>query len=621
MDVQPTQLRLGLTRPHHDMRVVLDLNGLWVLVTPESPTTDDDVAATFADHGIPIELKPHLGVCFLVKYLPLLRSLPDNITLVPFESIRPLLEIVRSPLSAPATLTTGRSALVVEYHHGDVATRDELTPTQAAAFVELEVPFVATPSAWDRLDQLVRLPDVVARVSLNLDGYLEISTTRPQLVEASPLTGLFRIDATHFGLARAGAAEVATQAGFVTEPLPPLETPALAPLTIELSSHAEADLEHVVTSLAHYSAHVINWESGLGRRIVALAAISELDAWPALIVTPPSSLWAWQRHLDLLDHSYALGPSAADVELSTYVALTQRRSTPSVLSIVFDSPNSSTAKSARPALRRLASRRDAVRVAIESRWPEAIEDQIAIMELLRPGEFRSDVPVAMRYPPDAVTHATDHVNYYLSKRETGELIQETFRRSSVRVVDLVDAQLQAIEEATEYLSNKHPATALTELLDLVTAGPPEAVSPKITLAARLARQNKGSTAIVTRSKRAATLLRSLLKPAPVTLYEPASPAPVPEGLVIVRVDHQWPDLRGFNNVIVLDYPFSLATLDASVGPARDPGPATVVVHANHTLEDRLVVLATRRALASGVLDATAAPSLEEMAFLFDPSPI
>jgi hypothetical protein len=515
---------------------------------------------------------------------------------------------------------------VLEYEIEKRHVSEELTQAQATAFVAMEEPFVATGAAWDRLNSLVRLPAVIAHVALNLDGYLEITSTRPQLVEASPLPGLFRIDATHFGLPLAAAAQVSLQAGFILDPLAPLEEPTLSASPIELSEHARLDITHLVTSLSHYGAQVINWDSGLGRRIVALTAIEQLDAWPALIVTPPSALWAWQRHLDLLGRAFSLGPSAADVELTTYTALSQRQTTPAVLSIVFDSPNSDAALATRPSLRRLASRRDSMRIAIESSWPQDLEDQIAIMELLRPGEFRSDVPLSLRYPPDSTEHAREHISYYLSSRSSSatDTSHANFRRSSARVVDLPQPQVQAIEEAADRLNNAgaHPATALAELLDLVTTGPPSTISPKITLALSIAKDLSGSVAIVTRSKRAVTLMRAILRPQTVTIIEPASAAPlVPSGITIVRVDHVWPDLRSFDHVIVLDYPFSLATLDAAVGPPTEEGPATIVIHANCSLDDRLVVLATRRSLASGVLDATAPPSLEEMAFLFEPSPV
>jgi hypothetical protein len=488
----------------------------------------------------------------------------------------------------------------------------------------MEAPFVATSAAWDRLDHLVRLPAIVARAELNLDGYLEITATRPQLVEASPLTGLFRIDGTRFGLPLAAASQLASQAGFVLEPLPPFDTIPDRTPQIELSEHALVDLDHLVTGLAHYGARVICWESGLGRRIVALAAIERLDAWPALICTPPSGLWAWQRHLDLLGHSYALGPSAADVELTTYTQLGHNRSTPSVLSIVFDSPNSDPARANAPALRRLASRRDTLRIAIESTWPESLEEQVAIMELLRPGEFRSDVPLNLRYPPDSDEHAREHIAYYLSLRSLSDSdsAPSPFRRSSTKVVELSESQDRAIDEAAERLADRPPATALSELLDLVTAGPPHAISPKITAALTLVHETKGSVAVVTRSKRAAGMLKNMLRPRLSTILEPSMLAPaIPEGVYIVRVDHVWPDLRAFDHVIVLDYPFSLATLDGAVGAAAEPGPATTVIHANGSIDDRLVVLATRRAMASGVIDATAPPSLADMAFLFDPDPI
>jgi hypothetical protein len=622
VDSQPTQMRFDFVRPRPDMTLRLDLSGLWVIATPEPPVSDDDAAAVLTDRGVPFKILPQLGICVQVRHLGMLTSLPFGVTLAPREELRPLVALVKDPPSAPATLTVGRTDLVLEYESSKKSYREDLTKAQAAAFVALEIPFVATSAAWDRLDSLVRLPAVIARASLNLDGYLEITATRPQLVEASPLSGLFRIDPSRFGLPLAAAEQLGEQAGFVLEPLPAPPTLDLTKPSIELSEHATQDLEQLTSSLAHYGARVICWESGLGRRIVALAALEQLDAWPALICTPPSGLWAWQRNLDLLERSYALGPSAADVELSTYTQLSSARSTPSVVSIIFDSPDSLAAQEARPALRRLASRRDALRIALETSWPEDVDEQVAIMELLRPGEFRSDVPVRLRYPPDSMERAHEHIEYYLQRRShtDDDSAPYPFRRSSTRVVELTADQEIALDEAADRLAYASPSTALSEMFEIVTAGPPHAISPKVTTAVAVASTLTGSVAIVTRSKRAGLLIKGLLRT--VTSVEPAGHVPTsPTGIVVIRVDHVWPGLHHFDHVLVLDYPYSLATLDAAVGPAASPGPSTTVFHANGSIDDRMVVLATRRALASGVVDATAPPSLEDIAFLFDPSPV
>jgi hypothetical protein len=620
MDAQPTQLRINFVRHHPPMCLHLDLSGLWVLATPDSPATDDDAAAFLIDSGVPAEIRPHLGVCFPVRHLALLRRPPPGIRFSPEQNIRPLLDLIKNPPTQPATLTVGRTALVLEYERGDLAVREELDAPQAAAFVALSVPFVATAAAWARLDNFVRLPSVVATVALNLDGYLEIETSRPQLVEASPLRGLFRLDGSRFGLPLAAANQLTNQAGFVLEPLPPLEDPPATAPGIVLSTHTAADLRLLTTQLSHYGATAIAWQSGLGRRIAALAALEQLDAWPALIVTPPSGLWAWTRHLDMLGRSYALGNAAADVELTTYTQLARRPTIPAVLSIIFDSPTSPSAKDATSALRRLASRRDALRIIIESSWPDALTEQIALMELLRPGEFRSDVPLSLRYPPDVTTHATTHIDYYLARRSSAdETPSPPFRRSRTITLEPSQAQEEALALASSRLLYCPPAQALAELLDLTTAGPPHAISPKITATANLLVTLRGSVAVVTRSRRALTLLRNILRPRAVTVVEPSSIlAKNHELLTLFRVDHTWPDLREFDHVVVLDYPFSFTTLDQAVGPSSEAGPETVVLHLSGTLDDQLALLATRRALTSGVIDATAPPTLEEIAFLFDP---
>ena len=631
MPDQPTQLRLGFTRPIKPMSIYLELAGLWVLATPDPPVTDDEAAAVLADQGLQLEIRPHLGICFPVRSLAALARLPDEVQLRPTTSLAPLLHLASRPSTdaTPATLTVDAyGELVLEWSYGGDDWSTGLDAEAAAALVALEAPFVATGRAWDLLDSLVRLPKVLARATLNLDGYLEITAPRPQLVEASPLPGLFRIDATHFGLPLAAASVLADQIGFVLDPLPPPDTPPRNPvLPIELSDHAQADLEHLVTSLCTYQARAVAWESGLGRRIVSLAAIDCLDAWPALIITAPAHIWAWQRHLDLLGHSYSTSSSHADAQIITYATLAAERAPHSALSIIFDAPNSPEARAAAPALQALAGLRDTYRIAIESTWPVDLSEQLAIMELLRPGEFRSDLAVAVRYPPDSERRAAEHVDHYLSRRSfsTPGSAPPPFRRSSTKVVQITESQLLALDDASNRLLHVPPATALAEVCDLVTAGPAHALSPKLSAAATLVRTTAAlgqHVAVLTRSKRAATLLASLLRPLPTRLVDPASPPPPADDTVsIIRFDRQPPVLSHFDHVIVLDYPFSLSALEQAVGPAREAGPATTLIHAAGSIDDRIAVLASRRAEASSVTDDLAPPNLEEIAFLLDPRPI
>ena len=611
------------------MQWYLDLSGLTLLITPDPPATDDDAAAVLVDIGATPDIRPHLGACLPASQTRILRLLPSYISVRASPEAAGLWMLTRypPPPNLPATMVrTRQNALLLEWEH-ETTSMDVVISTGAiVAFLAAELPFVATPDAWELIDAATRTPQITGRVSVNLDGYLEIVSSRPQLIEAVPLPGLFRLGATRFGLPLAAREFLEAQTGLVVDRLPPLEVPPpMTTLPLELSGHHQADLEALATALSAYQAQVICWQSGLGRRVFVLAALDRLDAWPATIVTAPANLWAWQRHLDLIGRSYSMNHTDADVHLVTYHDLPRRRTLPAAPAMIFDQLSSDEAQEALPALRRLAGQRDTVRIAVESEWPEDIGEQLAVMEILRPGEFRTDIPVAARYPPDSFTRAREHIGCYISVRTRDDNDTDTrpFRRSSTRVVQATSAQHIEIEQLAGRLAGSPPHVILLELLDVVTCGPPHQMSPKIAAAAQTASaeaRRGNSTAVVTRSARAMALLRQLLRPLPVEIVAPNAPAvPVPGTVHLVRFERSLPDLRGFDHVIVIDYPWSLSVLDRAVGAASSAGAERVtVIHAAGTFDDRLAVLASQRRERAAVLDDEAPPSMEEIAYLIEP---
>ena len=625
---QPTQLRLGFVRPSQPMRWHLDLVGLFVVVTPDLPATDDDVLATLADLAVPTELRPHLGVCFPVAALRRLTKLPDDITLQPSDDIYGLWQIVRfpPPPNLPATLLrTGPDRFLLEWLYFKEPLEARLEVRQVLGLLATEIPFVATPDAWELIDAATSTAKVTGRVSLNVDGFLEISSSRPQQIEHLDLPALFRIDATHFGLPLAARGALTPELGLVVDPIPPLEVPPPSPTSLVLSGHHRADLEDLVAALCAYQAQVIEWEGGLGRRVFALAALDRLDAWPAIIVTPPAQLWAWQRHLDLIGRTHSLRSLDSDAHLITYHDLSLRRTTPRAPAIVFDQLSSTQAQEARAALLKLANLRDTVRIDVESALPDSVEEQIAIMEILRPVEFRSDQPLADRYVPDAFSHAAEHVNFYRSTRSRSDVDVDTrpFRRSSTRLTHLSDEHQVALATAATRLAGQPAHHALAELFEMIAAGTSSIISPKVAAAAEIARKEvnkQHSCAILTRSNKVVTLLRAMLRPLPVTVVPPGAPATATIGEIsLVRFERHWPDLRAFDHVVIVDYPWSLSVVDAAVGQAAGPGTERVtLLHAPNTLDDRLAVLASRRREMAAFNDDTVPPTLEEVLYLVTP---
>lgn len=606
----------------------LDLSGLFVIVYASRPTVDEEVIDALSDLGVSVEVRGPLGICFPVARLRALSALRHDIEVACTPEMQALWHLVRYPASPNMPATVVRfddERLLLEWENAGQSYAEYLHVEQVLALLAAEIPFVATAEAWALIDASTRSGTVVGRVALNVDGFLEISTARPQIVESLPLPGLFRIDATHFGLPLASSTSIDLAPGLLSAPLPPLELPPPPASSLELSGHHRADLEDIAVALCAYQSRVINWESGLGRRVFALAALDRIDAWPALIITPAAQLWAWQRHLDLIGRTYSLLHDQADAQLVTYAQLRRRRNIAPTPAIIFDQLTGNEAQSVRPALLRTTSLRDTIRIAVENTWPEELEAQIAALEILRPREFDSSVPISVRYPPNAKTRAEEHVGFYLATRRHADSDTDPrpFRRSTTRVVYLSSEHHQAIARASSQLIGAAAPEALAQLLDVVTAGPRSLLSPKVTAAAHLARTEAASgrsCAVLTRSKSAATLLRQLARPTPVTTQSSAQEAHAVRGTItIITFSLTWPDLRDFDHVIVLDYPWSLATIEEAVGPASAPGTDLVtVIHAPNTYDDALAVFASLRRESADFKDSLAPPSIDEIAYLLTP---
>jgi hypothetical protein len=496
--------------------------------------------------------------------------------------------------------------LYLSWWDGRTAYNEPFSAQAAAALLHTGVPFEATHDAWELLKQAVRVDGtLVGRAQMNLDGFVEIVTATPQLVEAAPLPGLFRLDETHFGLALPYASHLAGNPGFRWDQQPPVleQAPAtLAPVPVDLSAHAAGDLRALIDRVAAFRAQAVVWDHGLGRRVFVLAALESLDAWPALIVTSPAGMWAWQRHLDLFGRTHALTHDRADVRLITYRDLARRRDLPTPTSIVYDhlvdvledDPALLTGVHAFDALA------DAYRIAVSSRWPAALADAVRVMEVLRPGEFRADVPLSTRYPMRTTQRAAEHVGAYLSVRtKSAETTALSYRRSTVMSVDASDAQeaaLSALEEGRDGLS---AAEELAEALEIISAGTAHATSPKLAAASAVVRDayTAGRRVVVaTRHRRSASLLRNALRPLPVVVAD-AADGPMPAApVVVLRFEDTLPDLRSADTVVVVDYPWSSSVLERAVGAADSgEGPSQVtVLHMPGTVDDRVAMLAARR---------------------------
>jgi hypothetical protein len=621
---QAVQLRLSFAATPPPQRIFASLAGMTVLLG--SDRSDSELFTYLSSAGLTPEFRAGVGVSIPASQLLALAALP--VAVAAGEDLRSVWTLVTNPPppSFPATLENVGASFLLSWEDRDSVNYDEyVDPSAVAALVVAEVPFVATDEVWARIESMTPALRVVGRAEVHRDGFIAISTSRPQLIETSALPGLFRVDATTFGVAAAYADHVSMQNGIRwTSPPPRRSRPALnLPAHLQLSPHLLEDLPALVADLDSTGSKALVWETGLGRRVLALAALEVLDAFPATVLTTPSGLWAWYRHVDLLGRSCSLGSDEHDVSLITYRDLAHRRIEPQAL--IFDELFSDEARASRPLLRALSHLRDCVRLAIDDDWPSDPDDLVEAFEIIRPAEFRSDVPLAQRYPLDPKRRVYEHVEAFTARRTQVDLPPAPdFKRSTVRTVALSESQVLAMAQLADRAGVLDPEVLLAELVDLVAAGPSQSVGPKVVAAVqavRSAQARSASVAVVTRSKRAAQLIRSMLRPLTCSFVEAVNAlTPVPKvPVAVVRFDHFPPDLQAFDEVVVVDYPWSLAALDAAVGSASTPaGPDVTVLHSPGSIDDRLALFAARRTELAAVSNAAGPPNAHEIAYLLAP---
>jgi hypothetical protein len=621
----PVQLRLGFDAPSSPQRWLTTLAGTMVTVVPQ----DGDFTLTMsylAAIGVSASQTEDGTVTVPVRDLHRFSGLPGHVTVVPRGALTILVTLLSRPPVADQYVVVSQEpggGFNLSWFDGRVGLNEQLPHDGAAAFVSLEVPFVADPSTWDELLSASQLPVLLGRARINLDGFVEVVTSKPQKVEASPLRALFKLDDTRYGLPLAYAEDLSAVPGFVWEGRRPTydQAPGQLPdLGLELSEHVGTDLNGLVARLASSRAEVVVWDSGLGRRVFALAAVAALEAFPLLIVTSPHAIWAWQRHLDLLGRSWSLTHDRTDVQIVTYRDLVVRRDITSPAAMILDDLDRVTNEQ-RAALRRFDGVLDTYRLACCSSFPETAAEGVRLMSALRPAEFRDDVPLLSRYPLRAENRAREHVDAYISRREKGPG-SHGFRRSSVEVLEPAPEQMVALERAA-VSHGRSPEERLSESLSLLSSGSTTTTGPKVARAVEIARdcvREGNSVAIVTRHPQTAKLLRLSLRPVEVDVVDRAD-AVISLGqthvVVVVSADGRLPDLRDAHTVVLMDYLWSSLPVDASVGSAHEKrGTLNVVqLHLRDTIDDRCALLAARRRELGPVIDPYSPPSTEEMFYL------
>jgi hypothetical protein len=604
----PIQARLPMEPARSRQRWLLQLSGLRVLVEPHD--RDYDQAAHYARvGGIDAHVDEILGVVFDVRNLHRLSHLPLEVDCSAEALLAPLVALAFAPPpdGTPATVTVDPDGtLRLRWDDGESFRDEGLDRAASAALVASGLPFVATEDAWSQLLSAAQLGTratlVTARATL--DGYVEMTAAVPQLLEAAVDTypALFRLDDTRFGLPAAHAATLGSQVTWVGAPPSVDAPPPAAPFPVQLSAPVTAACTTVTRDLAAWRARLLAWPSGTGRRVLALATLHALDAFPALVVCPPEQLWVWQRHVARFGRTTGFDTSEnADVHLITYRDLAAGRGVTSPAAVIFDQVVDAALDGTLPsAAAQLDGVAGAYRIGICTEVQAAPETLIEVMAALVPSEFDPRIPLHVRYPRDPQRRARAHVETYLNLRTDGPVFDqqpeafspETF---TVETIDPDPELTRAMLEAVRV--RRRPLDAVDALVTIASSGTAHHLSPKVATAARLAtraRTGGRAVAVVTFFERTAGLLTTAL--GSVHAHEDARPWPGRVTVVCAAGDRELADLSGFDDVIVVDYPPSFEAIDAALGvqSRREVPQRVTVVHLRGSLDDRLAVLAAVR---------------------------
>jgi hypothetical protein len=593
------QLRLGFSAACVPFTLRLRLEGLFVIADVTG------VVASIAQNHLASSGLPTtsygLDLKFPVSLLPEAAALDAVVDVYPDESLTTLWELITHPPAAGTplelSLENGKN-LLLAWESTSMNLHEYLPAHAAPAFLSLDYPFIAHPDAFEVLRATCNLPVLIGKAQFNHDGFIELSTAKPQLAATAPIRGLFRMTPTLFGVPGPYATDVTNAPGIVWEVPPPEQTPAtLKPIAVALSQHAQQELNDFAALAHSTNARVIMWPSGHGRRFFALAAACSLSRLPITVVCEPSHVWLWQRHAQLVGFPSGVS-SAATIRIMTYEQLAAGTKMDAD-TIIFDDLPERMIKDPQTsqAIGRITS--SALRIALGESWPTTTAEQARILCAVRPEEFTTVVPVASRYVPVASEHFAEHVACYLSVREGEDRNANQFKESNVVVCQPSKELAQQMREVSR--SSASFPVRVTDLLELTSCGSGVEISSKIGTAFTLAKaaRTKGQTvAVITRFDRTAALLESLLAPEFLVKDFRGQPrnAQVTGKASVVVYDKEIPYVTNIDNVIIVDYPWSAAVIDDAVGSAGwTSGTKSVsVIHMENTIDDQLAVMSAKR---------------------------
>jgi hypothetical protein len=602
------QLRLHYEQPLAPQRLRVSLRGTTVLLAPDDGDSQRAAAYLHAA-GIAAAVDDIGLLSFPVRDLAHLLDLPERVVVLPTGDASTLLHVLAAP-EGPVLVTLD-SPRVLNLSWVDVSgeCNEPLDVAAASALLVLGVPVLADQETWQAIHASAALPAVIARARVNLDGFVELTTPVPQHVESLTVPGLFRIDDSRFGLPLASARHLEAVPGVVWDgPLPVYDPPPsdIGALPLVLSSASRSHLRVLVDRLAFTRSLAVVWPKGAGRRVFALSAVEALDGFPLVIVAPPSALWVWRRHLDLLGRRPSLA-FPGDVMLVPYTEMGVLTTIQAPATVLFDDLDRvPDAALVRDRTAHLEGDADGFRISVSSALPIEDRDLYEFFGVLRPAEFRPGIPPASRYGTPSGERLREHTNLYVLGH-SGTVDSAAFRRSEVLRVSVSPSFAEVLAAANDpSASAPRSREILDRMLAFLREGTDDLLGPKIpavveAVSSALAAGSRVD--VLAGSSRCRDRLLGLL-------------GNRAESRLRVHAG-QPPSLVDADVVIVMDYPRSFYSFDDVIVEASDSrGPRRVVlVHADDTLEDRLAVLALVRSESAGRRDPLREYSTSEVHYL------
>jgi hypothetical protein len=604
MDIAETrQLRLNFLISEIKLRAKLILKGLIVTIeSDEIESLEQYLSNQQFSLNFSFEGKRSFTVS---KFKHFLRA-ANQVELVLSDELKILARLIeyKSEKKSPVYLTLDSPLdLNINFSHKGILWNDHLPLDLLPAFMSLEIPYRASMELLEVIRNYNTYPYTIGRAYRDMDDYLRIDTISPQFLEEARLPGLFKVGELSYGIALSYQDELESVKGIIVEYKDfKITNEEKIKLPYELSEHSSNRLKEFEEKLLVNKSQVVVWGKGLGRRVFCLAVMESLENYPLLIVSQASGVWAWKRHISMIGRSGSLTSSDFDIQIVTYDDIKRGVAINSPRAIIYDDVEKVIKdKELLKALRIMDGVMDAYRIGCCNGFPTDSQDQNNVMSLIKPFEFSNEVAIIDRYPLNSELAFKQHIQPYILKSENGlsSKSAKTFKKSIVEVVEYDDIFLKKIDKMLE--NSDISFDLLSRLMECISAGTDEEISPKIVKVLEIIRKEEisatSSTIICTRFERTQRVLGMLLSSlSPEMLSMENFGSRKNNKIAIIKFDEILPELHGYDNVIIVDYPWSFSVIEKAVGAADNKkGCLNVsIIHLKNSIDDRLAIFAARR---------------------------